>query len=97
MIVIQSIPSGSFLKEKARPNLLFVLKTDDALSSQVLCLNYSLKAVHFMELKVMLYKMQYYLRICEQNNRYKVCFLPLPCMLSREKCSFKEDATTKMK
>lgn len=96
MIFIQSIPSGSFLKEKARPSLLFVLKTHDAVSSQVSCLNYSLNAVHFMELKVILYKMQYYLRICEQYNRYKVCFLPLPCMLSREKYSFQEDATTKM-
>lgn len=47
-----------------------------------------------MDLKVILFKMWYYLRICEEYNRCKVVsLLPLACMLSREKSNFKGDTT----
>ena len=45
---IQSIPSGSSLKEKGRPNLLFVLKTDETLSSYPLCLSYGFSVQYIL-------------------------------------------------
>ena len=82
---------------KKKPELIFYFPWNDALSSQVSCLSYSFSMQYILWSWKWCLKCDIIWAYANNIKGIKYAFLPLHCMLSREKCSFKEGATAKMK